>query len=280
MDIIWNKERILDLLQCFYTLIPARVSFFGVDGEELLAYPTSNTDYCDTICSTPKGEAACQVCDRTACQYVKDHKAPYTYRCHAGLTEVIAPIIAYGEQTLGYLMIGQLCPDDGTRPELEKIWQNVGGKNADFFRLERAYETLMFMDTQKITSCMRILQACAASVWMDDYIHISNESLSKQIERYIYSNMEKPLSLSELIAHFQIGRTTLCQTIRNELGVSVNRLVRNIRIKEAKTLLQSGNMPVREIAERIGIPDYNYFTKVFKDETGLTPTAFRKKNKE
>jgi YesN/AraC family two-component response regulator len=53
-------------------------------------------------------------------------------------------------------------------------------------------------------------------------------------------------------------------------------LIRDIRIERAKQLLQSGKQPVFEIACQVGIWDYNYFTKVFNEETGVPPSTFRK----
>ena len=52
-----------------------------------------------------------------------------------------------------------------------------------------------------------------------------------------------------------------------------------IRIRNAKELLLSTNEQVGEIARKVGIPDYNYFTKIFRKMTGQTPTQYRK-NKE
>ncbi|MDR0449767.1 MAG: AraC family transcriptional regulator, partial [Treponema sp.] len=44
----------------------------------------------------------------------------------------------------------------------------------------------------------------------------------------------------------------------------------------AEELLESGVKLISEIAEAVGISDYNYFTKVFKEETGITPSVFRR----
>lgn len=47
------------------------------------------------------------------------------------------------------------------------------------------------------------------------------------------------------------------------------------RINRAVALLEQTDIPVREIAPRVGYADANYFTKVFKRHTGVTPTAYR-----
>lgn len=50
------------------------------------------------------------------------------------------------------------------------------------------------------------------------------------------------------------------------------------RIDRAVELLQQTDIPVREIAVRVGYTDANYFTKVFKRHLGVTPTEYRNHN--
>jgi YesN/AraC family two-component response regulator len=58
--------------------------------------------------------------------------------------------------------------------------------------------------------------------------------------------------------------------------MTVNELIRTTRIEQAKKLLQAGNEAVSAIAQQVGIFDYNYFSKVFKTETGIPPSTFRR----
>jgi YesN/AraC family two-component response regulator len=56
----------------------------------------------------------------------------------------------------------------------------------------------------------------------------------------------------------------------------VNELIRSVRIDKAKHLLQAGELSVSAVAEEVGIMDYNYFAKVFKEETGVQPSIYRR----
>jgi YesN/AraC family two-component response regulator len=58
--------------------------------------------------------------------------------------------------------------------------------------------------------------------------------------------------------------------------MTVNELIRTSRIERARQLLQSDRQPIADIAEQVGIMDYNYFTKVFKKEFGVPPSVFRR----
>jgi len=54
------------------------------------------------------------------------------------------------------------------------------------------------------------------------------------------------------------------------------KLIRNIKIEQAKILLNKSDESITSIAERIGIPDVNYFIRVFRNETGTSPLKYRK----
>jgi len=64
--------------------------------------------------------------------------------------------------------------------------------------------------------------------------------------------------------------------ISNEiLGKTATEVVINRVILEAKRMLSDKNLSVNEVAEALGYDDYSYFARVFKKQTGLSPTAFR-----
>ena len=51
-----------------------------------------------------------------------------------------------------------------------------------------------------------------------------------------------------------------------------------LRMTNARSLLEDTDLQIKEIAERCGYKDALYFTQAFKKETGLTPSAYRKTN--
>ena len=58
------------------------------------------------------------------------------------------------------------------------------------------------------------------------------------------------------------------------MGISEH--IRRMRVKVACDLLRNTEDRVSDIATEVGIPDYNYFTKVFKKAMGVTPREYRK----
>ena len=61
-----------------------------------------------------------------------------------------------------------------------------------------------------------------------------------------------------------------------EVGMSFSTYIRNVRIDKAKELLCGTQLKLYEIAEKTGYSDPKYFSKVFREATGLTPAEYRK----
>jgi ligand-binding sensor protein/predicted DNA-binding protein YlxM (UPF0122 family) len=267
----------MTLLQSFYTLIKVRVGFFDLDGKEIMGYPAARTPYCTLLRSNNKGDTACRRCDRNAFQRAAKDKTPSIYRCHAGLTEMIAPIQTSADERVGYLMIGQAKPPGNReRKEWEEIYRKIAGTGISPDELKAAYSELTVLKLDEARSCANILQSLAAYVWLDNYFRIQKEPLSSRVKTYISENLTRNLSLDSIACKFSVGKTTLCKTVKGDLNVTVNELIRSLKVEKAKELLESNEELISQIAEAVGITDYNYFTKIFKEETGVTPSVFRR----
>ena len=59
-------------------------------------------------------------------------------------------------------------------------------------------------------------------------------------------------------------------------SISVNELIRKIKIQNAEKLLLTGKYTVSEISFLVGIGSASYFRQCFKDEFGLSPTEYIK----
>ena len=74
-----------------------------------------------------------------------------------------------------------------------------------------------------------------------------------------------------------ISGNYLSRLVKKSTGRSVGAWIDIVRIQRAKRLLSETRLPIIDIAATTGIEDQSYFSRIFKKETGLTPSAFRKK---
>ena len=95
-----------------------------------------------------------------------------------------------------------------------------------------------------------------------------------EIINYINTNY-LTVSLDELADQFHLSKPYLSKYIKDKSGKTFGELVKNVRMKKARTLLKGGNMTVESIAEKVGYQNVEHFNRLFKKKYGMTPVQFR-----
>lgn len=81
--------------------------------------------------------------------------------------------------------------------------------------------------------------------------------------------------LDALADRLEVSKPHLIRTFTHEVGISPGKYITRARIEYAKLLLSEPEMPVSFAAEAAGFAGANYFAKVFRRETGLSPSEFQ-----
>jgi two-component system response regulator YesN len=84
------------------------------------------------------------------------------------------------------------------------------------------------------------------------------------------------ITLDEISRRLRVTPEYLGTLFHREVGMSFSTYIRNVRIDKAKELLCGTQLKLYEIAEKTGYSDPKYFSKVFREATGLTPAEYRK----
>lgn len=103
-------------------------------------------------------------------------------------------------------------------------------------------------------------------------------NLSPAISRcvdYIRLHYPEEISLSVLIDIAAMSKANLTRRFLKETGYTVSSFIRDTRCYHAKKLLENSELSIKEISSYVGYEDYNYFTKVFRSVTNLTPSEYR-----
>ncbi|MFC0212670.1 helix-turn-helix domain-containing protein [Paenibacillus chartarius] len=103
--------------------------------------------------------------------------------------------------------------------------------------------------------------------------------LSERAAAYLRSRQFEPYRAKELeeALHFDIDYITRC--LKKHTGLTPLQYDLHVKLEEAKRLLSQTDEPVAVIAGRVGIPDDNYFVRLFRAKLGLTPGAYRKRQR-
>ena len=102
--------------------------------------------------------------------------------------------------------------------------------------------------------------------------------LMEDAVRFLESHYSEHIRISDLVRHIGYGRARLFELFKRHTGLAPNDYLLRFRIRKAQELLVQTDLPVREIARRVGIPDSGYFSIVFKRQTGHTPTIYRERS--
>lgn len=94
---------------------------------------------------------------------------------------------------------------------------------------------------------------------------------------YIHEHFKSPLALQAIGEHVNLSSTYLSTRFKSEMDVSLTDYINQTRVKYSQYLLLHTDYSILEIAMESGFDHQNYFSTVFKKQTGLTPSAYRRK---
>ena len=103
----------------------------------------------------------------------------------------------------------------------------------------------------------------------------TQNDMTNDILEYIQKNYTREISMSDGARAVNYSEPYFCKMFKQQFGQNFTSYVAEYRIGEAKKLLMQPNVNVKEVGERVGYPDSNYFTKVFKRMTGESPSEYR-----
>ena len=97
-----------------------------------------------------------------------------------------------------------------------------------------------------------------------------------EIKSIIETNYDDDcFSVDKLSKQAAISKPQLYRKLMASTGRSAHQFIQDMRLAKAEMLLKDTGLPITEVAFSIGFSDPHYFSKVFKKNFGLKPTAYR-----
>ncbi|MDR0387287.1 MAG: helix-turn-helix domain-containing protein [Treponema sp.] len=125
---------------------------------------------------------------------------------------------------------------------------------------------------------------------LTDVLHMTVENMAEQIfsfrgirhaaalrkaERFIYENYSRKISLKEIATASGLSAPYFSTIFKEEMGENLSMYLNRLRVEKACRLLTEGNMSLSEIAGACGFEDQSWFSKIFKNFTGISPGKYR-----
>ena len=102
----------------------------------------------------------------------------------------------------------------------------------------------------------------------------------QRIIEYIDHHYKEDLSRTTLADMVYLSADHLARVFKKETGETLVKYITDKRIHAAKELLSDTKTPISQVASEVGYDNYSYFTKIFKEKTGVSPGDYRKHQAE
>lgn len=103
----------------------------------------------------------------------------------------------------------------------------------------------------------------------------NTDSIVQKVKKYIRGHLGEEMSRTQLAQEVFLSADYLSRTFRQETGETISDYITGMRMEEAKRLLRETDLPVGDVADRVGYPNPAYFTKIFREQNGVTPAKYR-----
>lgn len=203
-------------------------------------------------------------------QQFLDNPKPCYSVCWKGIGQIAVPLY-YGDFSYGILYAGNFRDSSAELPH---------GLPSEFYE---EYKKLPPVRPETIENLISVFHLFANG--MITYLHDENivnndyDFRISKIYSFLQENKCRNIGLPDIAEHLQLSESYTSSFIKQISGHSFSYLLRSIRIDYAKNLLITTDSNLHAIAKQCGFANEFHFSKVFKETTGLTPSAFRKFNK-
>lgn len=201
--------------------------------------------------------SACMRCDANHLHEEFTHqKQPYVRICHAGADELRIPI-HWQNQLVAVVFFGQFRQKK-SQPKTLPLWHHA-----------------------QVRYALNLVQGLQSRL-CDIYQHMLVDQPEpadprlKQIMAWINNHLTTDPTLEELSSYLCISSIWACHLVRQLSGKTFTQLKDDIRIQHAQNLLAGSTLKIAAVAQRLGMQDANYFSRFYKNKTGLTASQYRK----
>lgn len=270
-----NHAKLQNLMQAFQALTGLRITLFDNECQEITAWPPEHGAFCQCMRANPQFLQKCIQSDREAFRRSAKEEGPYVYTCHAGLSEAVIQL-RDDSLVIGYIMFGQVVPEETSRQTRVHLSQ-LCIENNEVDLLESIF-SMPGKTSVQIHAAAAILEALSVYLWSDKVIMLPRKNFMEMLDAYIDEHAAQRITVDELCVHFGVGRTYLYRLASRYLECGIADYIKSRRIKMAQRLLCQGNLPIAAIAGAVGFSEYNYFSKCFRRQTGLSARQWREQH--
>ena len=208
-------------------------------------------------------------------------KSGFVKYCHGGVAEISLPLVRSGV-FVGYLAAGPYRWMFDTPLPHDAVWSPPRREFASApAELVRALPPL---DSRSVDYHIEVLSALADSIGRaaeeTDTVPSNDRNRRHLIEFYLGKEFNRPIELADLAQYLNLSASRVSKVVLEIFGKPFTRMLQEIRIAHAKSLLEHSLLSVSAIAAQCGFPNQNYLYRLFRKFEGITPIEYRRRTQQ
>lgn len=105
---------------------------------------------------------------------------------------------------------------------------------------------------------------------------IENDSIIHRARQMVLESHDKLIKSGDIAEKLGMNPSYFSVYFKNKTGENFRDFANRVKIEEGKKLLIESDLSVEDIALSLGYSDYRSFNRIFRSQTGMTPSEFRK----
>ena len=271
MLIDFNKDRLEKVLYDFCVATGININVTDENFKMFNVSYNGHNKYCACIQTHQSGLEKCLCSDMELLKKCKSTKKAQFHVCHAGLIDVAVPII-HAENVIGYLILGQMKKTN----DFSKYLENNRSLPLDIDEMKGYYDDLVLFDEERITSVINIALMLAKHILLEKMLYPVTNACVERTVYYIRRNLSEPLSIKQLATAVGYSASEIYKSFHKYHHCTVGEYITQSRVEYAKGLLVETDFSMEEISGMCGFSNATYFSKKFKELSGVSPLKFRK----
>lgn len=102
----------------------------------------------------------------------------------------------------------------------------------------------------------------------------------RELLMFLQRNYAGPVSLDDAARCAGLSRSECCRYFKRQSGETISDYLRQYRLHKSMELLRGTELPVAQIAQSCGFSDQSYYTRLFRELTGMTPRQYRLRRRQ
>lgn len=156
--------------------------------------------------------------------------------------------------------------------KLTELYGNVMQEKKTF----ACEEPLLWDSLEKYETCLKEWLEEFSNCLTEQFLNHQNEKKIQEAVAYIHENFRKDLNMAMVSNYVSMNYSLFSLAFKSVTGVNFVNYLKDIRIKEAKRLLEETEYKVQEIGKMVGYENDKHFMKLFKSTCGISPSEYRK----